>query len=177
MMRRAHILKRFGRDERGATAVEFAILMPIMMVCFGAIVEGARIYWNYQGAVSGVRDAARYLARIEDPDICEGLPTDVLLPEASIIANDLTREKIEANMGTGEDNLFPLGVSIVDGSVSTRLRCVSTPGRVQDVTPVAVVAVRVRVDLPFGTVFEVFGDRSNAQMITTISDQARIYGL
>ncbi len=175
--RGVHMLKRFGREQRGATAVEFAILMPIMMVCFGAIVEGARIYWNYQGAVSGVRDAARYIARIEDPEICAGRPVDILLPEPSIIANDLTEEKIEANLGTGEDNLFPLGVSIVEGSVSTRLRCVSTPGHVQDVTPVAVVAVQVRIDLPFGAVFEFFGNRNNTQMVSTISDQARIYGL
>ncbi len=173
----AHTLKRFLRDQHGATAVEFAILMPIMMVCFGAIVEGARIYWNYQGAVSGVRDAARYIARIEDRESCTGQPTDVLLPEASIIANALTQEKIEANLGTGEDNLFPLGVSIVDGSVSTRLLCVSTPGHIQDVTPVAVVAVQVQIELPFGAVFEFFGNRSNTQMVSTISDQSRIYGL
>ncbi len=172
-----HILRRFRKEQDGATAVEFAILIPIMMVCFGAIVEGARIYWNYQGAVSGVRDAARYIARIEDPGRCAGRPTDVLLPEPSIIANAIAEERIQANMGTGQANIFPPGVSIVDGSVSTRLRCVSTPGHVVDVTPVAVVAVRVRVDLPFGAVFEFFGDRANTEMISTITDQARIYGL
>lgn len=177
-MRRAfrHILRRFTARQGGATAVEFAIVMPIMMVCFGAIVEGARIYWNYQSAVSGVRDAARYIARIEDPEICVGRPTG-LLPEGSLIANAVAAERIEANMGTGAGNLFPAGVSIVDGSVSTRLRCVPTPGHTQDVTPVAVVAVEVQVDLPFGTVFEFFGARTNEDMRSVITDQARIYGL
>ncbi|MEM7752304.1 MAG: TadE/TadG family type IV pilus assembly protein [Pseudomonadota bacterium] len=171
-----HISRQFRRDQTGATAVEFAILMPIMMVCFGAIVEGARIYWNYQGAVSGVRDAARYIARIEDPEICVGRPTG-LLPEGSLIANAIATDRIEASMGTGDANLFPLGVSIVDGSVSTRLRCVATPGHVQPVTPVAVVAVQVQVDLPFGAVFEFFGTRENSEMRSIITDQARIYGI
>ena len=171
-----HILRRFRTENAGATVVEFAILMPVMLVCFGAIVEGARIYWNYQGAVSGVRDAARYIARIEDPDICIGRPIG-LLPESSIIANAIAAERIEANMGSGAGNLFPLGVSIVDNSVSTRLRCIATPGHSQDVTPVVVVAVRVRVDLPFGTVFEFFGGRENTRMVSRITDQARIYGI
>lgn len=174
--RMRHILGQFRNGTSGATVVEFAILMPVMLVCFGAIVEGARIYWNYQGAVSGVRDAARYIARIEDRDICIGRPIG-LLSESSIIANAIAQERIEANMGNGASNLFPLGVSIVNNSVSTRLRCVATPGHSQDVTPVVVVAVRVRVDLPFGTVFELFGVRDNTRMVSRITDQARIYGI
>lgn len=171
-----HILRWFRSENSGATVVEFAILMPVMLVCFGTIVEGARIYWNYQSAVSGVRDAARYIARIEDRNSCIGRPIG-LLSESSIIANAIAQERIEANMGSGASNLFPLGVSIVDNSVSTRLRCVATPGHSQDVTPVVVVAVRVRVDLPFGTVFEFFGGRENTRMVSRITDQARIYGI
>lgn len=171
-----HILSRFHRGCEGATAVEFALLMPVMMVCFGVIVEGARIYWTYQGAVSGVRDAARYVARITEPDICDGLPTGVLLPEDSLIANVAALRRIEANIRTGgAENLFPLGVRIT--GISTRLRCVPTPGHTQDVTPVAVVAARVQVDLPFGEVFEFFGARENSRMVSWITDQARIYGV
>ena len=66
------IASGFRQSEAGATAVEFAILLPVMMVVFAAIVEGSRIYWNYQSAVSGVRDASRYLARITNADICGG---------------------------------------------------------------------------------------------------------
>ncbi len=175
MMRALRHILRFRRDQRGATAVEFAILMPIMMVCFGAIVEGARIYWNYQAAVSGVRDATRNVARITDPEICVGLPTGFILPEPSLIANAVARERVDANMGTGAANLFPTSVDIT--GISTRLLCVATPGHVQPVTPVAVVRARVQVDLPFSTVFEVFGARDNTRMISWITDQARIYGL
>ena len=172
---RRHILARFRRSERGATAVEFAILMPIMLVCFGVIVEGARIYWNYQSAVSGVRDATRYIARITDRDVCVGRAPATTLPAHNIIANAIALERIRANIGTGDTNLFPVGVAIT--GLTTRLFCVPTPGHVQELTPVAVVRARVQVDLPFGEVFEFFGARENAQMVSWITDQARIYGV
>lgn len=166
----------FRRSERGATAVEFAILMPIMMVCFGTIVEGSRIYWNYQGAVSGVRDAARFIARVTDADVCDGRSPATSLPGHNIIANAEALERIEANMRTGgNENLFPLGVAIT--GISTRLFCIPTPGHVAPLTPVAVVRARVQVDLPFGTLFEIFGARDNATMTSWITDQARIYGI
>ncbi len=170
-----HILQAFRMDQRGATAVEFAIIMPIMLVCFGAIVEGARIYWNYQSAVSGVRDAARYLARTTDADICDGRPIAEALPGHNLVGNTVARARIDANMGDGQDNLFPLGVSV--SQLRTRLLCRSTPGYTTSVTPVAVVQALVVVELPFGEVFEFFGDRTNGQMTSWVTDQSRIYGL
>lgn len=175
MKRILHIFQSFGSDRGGATAVEFAIIMPVMLVCFGAIVEGARIYWNYQSAVSGVRDAARYLARITDAGICDGRPIAEALPGHNLAGNAVARARIDANMGDGEDNLFPLGVTVPQ--LSTRLLCRSTPGYTTSVTPVVVVQARVVVDLPFGEVFEFFGNRTNGQMTSLITDQSRIYGL
>lgn len=169
-----HILRRFQRNTDGATAVEFALLMPVMMVCFGAIVEGARIYWNYQSAVSGVRDAARYAARITDRDICDALGPAPTLPGHNLTANFVAEQRIRANMGTGDENIFPTGVRITN--LASRLLCIPTPGHAQELTPVAVVRLQVTVDLPFGEVFEFFGARENAQMVTWITDQARIYG-
>lgn len=172
MTRRArHILSGFGRDQKGATAVEFAILMPIMMVCFGAIVEGARIYWNYQSAVSGVRDAARYLARITEPSICSGTSiTAVPIPNGAARATSI----ISRNVGSGASNLFPAAVSV--SGVSASYTCPDLNLRT-DPTPIARVQATLTVQLPFGAVFEFFGNRTNTQMVSTIVDQARIYGI
>lgn len=171
-----HMVRRFGGDRSGATAVEFAILLPIMLVTFGAIIEGARIYWNYQGAVSGVRDAARYLARTRSLDECDGRGIVATLPGHDLEnATAAARERIDANMRKGgEFNLFPLGVSVP--TLETRLFCLDTPGFVADVTPVVVVRANVVIDLPFGTVFEMFGQRNNAVLDTWVTDQSRIYG-
>ena len=168
-----HITARFRASQRGATAVEFAIVMPIMMVCFGAIVEGARIYWNYQSAVNGVRDAARYIARTTDPTICGGAvnTSAVALPNE---ARADAREIIRRNVGTGETNLFPQAVLI--DRVRATYTCPDLDLRT-DPTPVAQVEARLTVGLPLSGFFEFFGNTANSQMQTTIVDQSRIYGL
>ncbi|MEO0917187.1 MAG: TadE family protein [Pseudomonadota bacterium] len=172
MIRRMlHIARTWRRDQRGATAVEFAIVMPIMMVCFGAIVEGARIYWNYQSAVSGVRDAARYLARITDPMVCTGpSTTPVAIPGGAARAQDI----IARNVGTGATNLFPAAVTVTD--VQARYTCPDLNLR-SDPTAIAEVRATLTVQLPFSAVFEFFGNRSNTEMVSIVSDQSRIYGL
>ena len=161
----------FRRSEKGATAVEFAILLPVMIVVFAAIVEGSRIYWNYQSAVTGVRDAARYLARITDSDIC-ATTAGPAIPGGG--AEALFR--IQQTM-RDEGGLFPAGVTIAAGSVSANFVCTSTPGLRIDPTPVAVVQATVNIQLPFGEVFNFFGARSNATMTSVIRDQSRIYGV
>ncbi len=166
-----HKLREFLRDRTGATAVEFAILMPIMMVCFGAIVEGARIYWNYQSAVAGVRDATRYLARTTEPSICIGPnTTPVAIPGGAATAVTI----IQRNVGSGSTNLFPNAVSV--SNITASYTCPDLNLRT-DPTPVAQVQATLTVQLPFGAVFEFFGERTNTQMVSTIIDQSRIYGL
>jgi Flp pilus assembly protein TadG len=165
-------ISRFLRRERGATAVEFAFLMPVMMVCFGAITEGARIYWNYQSVVSGVRDASRYLARITPDTICNGVanPAYVTLPGGAARA----RAIIDRNVGTGTANLFPLAVTV--SSVTAAYSCPDLNLQT-DPTPVARVEAKLTIQLPFGSVFEFFGRRSNSRVHTKIIDQSRIYGI
>lgn len=167
----AHTLRRFRRDSAGATVVEFAILMPVMLVCFGAIVEGARIYWNYQSAVSGVRDAARYLARITEPSLC-GAPstTPTAIPNGQARATSI----IARNVGTGSTDLFPAAVTV--SNVTATYICPDLDLR-DDPTPIAQVQATLTVQLPFGAVMEFFGRRENTQMVSIITDQSRIYGL
>jgi Flp pilus assembly protein TadG len=165
-------LARFGRNRSGATAVEFAILLPVMLVTFGAIVEGSRIYWNYQAAVSGVRDASRYLARITNNDVCGGAAsTNTNLAGGAATATTI----INRNIGTGGSNLFPVAVSLSTTTpVSATYNCIAVTG--VGVVPVAVVNATVQVQLPFAALFSFFGP-VNGQMTSTITDQSRIYGI
>jgi Flp pilus assembly protein TadG len=58
---RRHIIKRFGQDERGATAVEFALLaLPFFALLF-ASVEGAMVFWTNQVLDEAVAQASRTL--------------------------------------------------------------------------------------------------------------------
>jgi len=172
-MRYHFSLSRFlQRLESGATAVEFVILMPVMMVCFGAIVEGSRIYWNYQGAVSGVRDATRYLARITPETICEGVADTSwrALPGGSTEALAI----INRNLGSGSANLFPLAVGI--NGVTASYSCPDL-NLATNPTPIARVQASLDIYLPFGTVFEFFGRRGTSKLQSTVTDQSRIYGI
>ncbi|NNE84643.1 MAG: pilus assembly protein [Alphaproteobacteria bacterium] len=46
---------------------EFAIALPILLVIFAGAWEMARGLWTYEILNKGVRDASRYLARVDDP--------------------------------------------------------------------------------------------------------------
>lgn len=46
---------------------EFAIAIPVLFILFAGGWEMARGLWMYEALNKGVRDASRYLARVEDP--------------------------------------------------------------------------------------------------------------
>lgn len=165
---------RGTRGEGGATAVEFTILLPVMLVTFAAIVEGSRIYWNYQGAVVGVRDAARYLARITNNDVCSGgtAPANSAGIATGIITRNLDTD------GSGPTG-FPSGVSLSTTTpVSAVVICrdLSSQGIPEDI-PIYRVNATVEIQLPFSTLFDLFGNYPNGVMTSTITDQSRIYGI
>jgi Flp pilus assembly protein TadG len=53
------------RDEEGSTLVEATIIMPLLISLFLGVLEFSWYFYNQQLVVSGLRDAARYMTRIE----------------------------------------------------------------------------------------------------------------
>lgn len=163
--------RRFLKDERGATAVEFAVLLPVMLVVFAAIVEGSRIYWNYQAAVSGVRDAARFIARTTDADLCGGAAN---ASPSTLTGGAATANAIISNTMQDEQGLFPQAVTLT--GVTATFTCPDYNLRT-DPTPVARVQATVNIQLPFGTLFELLSGQDTTVMTSVITDQSRIYGI
>lgn len=60
--RRLQFLSRFRRDESGVQLVELAIVIPIMLVLFGAVAEFGRYFYEYTTVAKAARVGARYLA-------------------------------------------------------------------------------------------------------------------
>jgi TadE-like protein len=58
---------RLLRDDLGAALVEFTILAPFLFTLAFGMFEFGRFLYQYQMVVEGLRDGARYLARL-DPD-------------------------------------------------------------------------------------------------------------
>ena len=56
------------RDEDGSALVEATILMPFLIALFLGVFEFSWYLFNQQLVVSGLRDAARYMSRVELTD-------------------------------------------------------------------------------------------------------------
>jgi len=59
--RRLLWLGRFRSDERGVQLVEVALVVPIMLLLFGAVAEFGRYFYEYTTAAKAARVGARYL--------------------------------------------------------------------------------------------------------------------
>ena len=59
--RRLLWLSRFRSDERGVQLLETAIVIPILLVLFGAVAEFGRYFYEYTTAAKAARVGARYL--------------------------------------------------------------------------------------------------------------------
>lgn len=61
----AGFLKRLMRDDRGAALVEAAVTFPVLITLGFGVFEFSNAFYAHQEITTGVRDAARYLARAE----------------------------------------------------------------------------------------------------------------
>ncbi len=163
--------RRFARDESGAALVEFALVLPLMLIMFAVIVEGGRMMKNYQGANAGVRDAARYLARAVASNACSGGATSATGNALGAYTTKL-EQIVRDSAGTGGGTVFGSGVT-VDSVVGT-FNCVAGTYRVSP-APVAQVTATITITFPFGGIFELAGD-GLTQVTTTVTDQSRIFG-
>lgn len=155
--------RRFLRDETGAQLLEFAIVLPLMLLIFGVIIEGARLMWSYQAVVSGVRDATRYLARIAPRDLCSTGGS------VGSYASLLTTIVGSASDG---GTILPSGVTVT--AVVPSLSCPTGTFR-SDEAPIVTVRADVEVTFPFAGLFE-FAGGSRPTLDTSVSDQSRVYG-
>ncbi len=140
------------------------MVLPMLLILFGVIIEGGRLFWSYQTTIAGVRDAARYLAR--------AAPNDVCTTGASVagFSGQLTTIVQQSSSGTG---LFPGGVTI--NSVTPSYVCVTGSYRGGTV-PIATVTANVTVTFPFSNLFTLFGGGGLGSMTTNVTDRNRIYG-
>ena len=61
------IAQRLAACRRGVAMFEFAITLPILLIIVAGGWELARGLWLYEALNKGVRDASRYVARLDDP--------------------------------------------------------------------------------------------------------------
>lgn len=157
------LLRRLRRDDRGASLVEFAVVLPMMLLVFAVIVEGGRMTWNYQSAAAGVRDAVRYLSRIAPADVCTA-------GTLSTYTSGLLGIVRDTSSGT---SLFPASRQVTVDSVNAQ--CVAITGGPAGASVVKVTAT-VTMQVPMARVFTLFGGAAIGPITTTIADQSRVFG-
>ena len=156
-------LRRFRGNESGAALVELALVLPITCLLFAVIIESGRMLWSYQSAIAGVRDAARYVARVVPSDICDGT--------AAIASYTADVESIVRNSIDGHA-LFPSGITIT--AVTPTLSCINGTYRIATV-PVVRVAATLNITFPFADMLAFGGHVQNA-ITTSVYDEHRAYG-
>lgn len=160
--RRARLL-RLLRDDEGVAMIEFAVVLPMMLVVFSVIIEGSRIMLSYESAITGVRDATRYLARTAPFDVCTS---------GESVAGYSSKLKALVTQGVSPEPMFPSAVTIE--AVTPSYRCMTGAYRGGSV-PVAQVTAVITISFPFSGIFTLVG--GNVPTLTTsVTDQARIFG-
>ncbi|MGH6852284.1 MAG: TadE/TadG family type IV pilus assembly protein [Methylocella sp.] len=60
----ASLLKKLISDDRGAAIVEAAVTFPVLLTLGLGVFEFSNAFYDHQEITTGVRDAARYMARV-----------------------------------------------------------------------------------------------------------------
>ena len=155
--------RRFLRAEDGAALVEFALVLPMMLIVFAVIIEGSRLMHSFQTAIGGVRDATRFLARV--------VPADICTTGGSVAGHTAQLQAIVGQSLSGNP-VFPIAVTV--NSVTPSVTCVVGAYRVNP-APVANVSANVTVAFPFASVFSLIG-ASPSSLTTTVTDSSRVFG-
>ena len=146
------------RGERGASIVEFALVLPILALLVFAIIDFGTIYSDYNGLRSATRDATRNGAVTNwgSDTSCLAAGATVTAPASKIICD------VKAKAGLGND--VRVGVWTPGGwqvgatlRVCAQQRMSSTSGFtgpfVDNKAYTAKVEFRIEIPLPAGTTF------------------------
>ena len=157
---------RFAADQTGGPLVETAMVLLPFMLIIAMVIEGGNILWRHQIALKSVRDATRYLTRVQllfDQN-CNLDPS--VLVRASAAAKTLA----VSGLIDGGPSLIP---NWTDANIVVPLpEVVAT-----DPCTVVVRAIaRVDLPLPFAPVFQLFDPDQPSTISYSVADRARWSG-
>lgn len=119
------------KNQRGIAAVEFALVLPILVVLFAFTIFFGRLCWHYTAALKAAHDAATFMAMSRNAEI--GInKSDLSVIEVAAIAKSIAQTEVaELNPGKGAapvvsvncDNYACIGDKVpVEISVMVRMK-------------------------------------------------------
>jgi hypothetical protein len=155
--------KRLMTDDHGGALAEFLLGLVPLVLAFALIFEFGRAFWSHQAVIKGVRDATRFLTRVEDPSS----------PAAQAVAESLLLTSQQAAGGVerwSSGGAAPMEVSI------TAIPNAGGTFRGPDPIRMVNVAANVELQLPMGGLFALFGGSSLGVVTYSVGDTGRHYG-
>jgi hypothetical protein len=157
------LLTRLITNDRGGALAEFMLGLVPLVLALALIFEFGRAFWSHQAVIKGVRDATRYLTRVEDPSD----------PAAQAVAQSLLLTSQQGPGGVqrwSSGSAAPMEVSIaaIDNTGGT----FRGPATIRMVN----VAANVELQLPMGGVFTLFGGSPLGVVTYSVGDTGRHYG-
>ncbi len=89
--------REFRDDRRGIAAVEFAIVLPFLMLMLFGMIEIGRALYHYHAVTKSIRDATRYLTRVDMT--CAGAGTGPLANYLGSAADETTAKNLALSGG------------------------------------------------------------------------------
>ena len=139
------------RSAKGTASLEFAMILPMMLVLFVGAFEGGRLFWDYHVLTKAVRDGARFAARL--PADCSGL----------INAADVTNVQQLTRTGTIDASADPVITGWTDNtSISVTATCFDNSsdaysGLYEDQDQIPLISVRAAITFNYlfaGLIFD-----------------------
>jgi Flp pilus assembly protein TadG len=127
--------KRLIRDERGQTMAEFAIVLPILVVCLFGIVQFGILFNNYLTLTDAVRAGAREAAVVRDSADPAGAATAAVRSSASSLDQSHLAVGVTSGWQPGSDVTvtasYPYAVSLLGWVVASGSLTSQTTERVE----------------------------------------------
>ena len=157
-------LRRLGRRSEGAAAVEFGLLLPLLVIMLLGVAEIGRLLFHYHTVAQSVEDGARYLTRapgaIDCPDGATWLATADGNGDTPV--DRARRLTMRGSLDTGQPWLLYYWTAA--GSVTVDIDCVANPQdggtglyRYRSASNAEVKIVRLSVAVPYDPLFPLFG--------------------
>lgn len=110
-----NVLQNFKNNVSGTALVEFGILIPVLFPLFFGMMEYGRLIYQHHIAEKGIKNAARYLARVVDDTGCA--------LNSSSFATAKTQAKNLAVYGGFDSNVTPSVSNWSTGDVDVNIDC------------------------------------------------------
>lgn len=76
--RTKNLFLQFSKDQRGTQLIEFAIVLPVLILLFAGVTELGRLFYTYTSLAKATRSGARYLSTVQNVNTSTSLAKNIV---------------------------------------------------------------------------------------------------